>query len=118
MFARLMAGLVIGFIKPKPTLCFFKTTIGAAMKRTLATAFLILLPATPAWAACNIINGKTYGDCSSVTVNTGRTPAIVVTDYHSVSGIIEGATVRLASEGGFRATVRHPHTRIVFKLAD
>jgi hypothetical protein len=48
----------------------------------------------PVWGACNIIGGKAYGDCSSVKVNTEVSPAIVVTDFRSVSGIIAGATVR------------------------
>ena len=48
----------------------------------------------PAWGACNIVDDKAYGDCSGVTVNTGVTPPIVVTDNRSVSGIVEGATIR------------------------
>jgi hypothetical protein len=48
----------------------------------------------PALAACNIVGGKTYGECSGVTVNTGTEPSIVVTNYHTASGIIEGASVR------------------------
>ena len=50
--------------------------------------------ATSATAACNIVNGKAYGDCAGVTVNTGRTAFQVIDRYHSLAGVSEGAQVR------------------------
>ncbi len=61
--------------------------------------FLLLLSllstslATGASAACNIVNGRAYGDCAGVTVNTGSTPFQVIGTYRSRSGISEGAQV-------------------------
>lgn len=44
-------------------------------------------------AACNIVNGKAYGDCVGVTVQTGIKPAINVRTWVSESAIVASATV-------------------------
>jgi hypothetical protein len=49
--------------------------------------------ATTAEAACNIVNGTSYGDCTGVNVNHGKEPYSVVNGFKVVSGISEGATV-------------------------
>lgn len=46
-----------------------------------------------AHAACNIVNGKAYGDCAGVTVNNQSKGVITVSSYQSESGIIQGARV-------------------------
>ncbi len=45
-------------------------------------------------AACNIVNGKAYGDCTDVTVNQTTKGIITVSSYQSESGIIDGARVK------------------------
>lgn len=45
------------------------------------------------YAACNVVNGKTYGDCSGYTVNTQSRGPITVSRYMSESGIISGAKI-------------------------
>lgn len=45
-------------------------------------------------AACNIVNGKAYGDCAGVTVNQNTKGIIIVSSYKSESGIIDGARVK------------------------
>lgn len=60
-----------------------------------ALGAMLLLAAAPADAACNIIDGKAYGDCAGVTVKTGSEPFREVAGYASISGISEGARVLL-----------------------
>lgn len=55
--------------------------------------FFFLFFASGAHAACNIVNGVAYGDCGSVTVNTGKAPFTTINNYGSLSGISEGAHV-------------------------
>lgn len=47
----------------------------------------------PTSAACNIVNGKAYGDCAGVTVNRGTKQPLQVRSASSESGIVGGATV-------------------------
>ncbi|MGA2332023.1 MAG: hypothetical protein ABSG75_09705 [Syntrophales bacterium] len=54
--------------------------------------FSFLFP-THSYSACNIINGRAYGDCAGVTVNSGSKGNIKVSSYVSESGIIKGARV-------------------------
>lgn len=54
---------------------------------------LLLIAPLTSWAACNIINGKAYGDCQNVQVNQGARPALKVRNHVVESGIVEGATV-------------------------
>jgi len=54
--------------------------------------FSVLFP-TYSYSACNIINGKAYGDYAGVTVNYGSKGNIKVSSYVSESGIIEGARI-------------------------
>ena len=49
--------------------------------------------AQPAHAACNIVNGVSYGDCAGVTVNAGTSPYKTIKGSDSISGIAEGAQV-------------------------
>jgi hypothetical protein len=67
-----------------------------------------LVASSPAWANCNIVNGKKYGDCTGVSVNTSPKPHQTIADNVDESGIIAGATVKFGgvltlsgvSEGG------------------
>lgn len=51
-----------------------------------------LLP-TLAVAACNIVDGKAYGDCRNVTVTHGAKPALNLRSTIAESAIVSGATV-------------------------
>jgi hypothetical protein len=62
---------------------FAKTVLAAAAVANASTAI----------AACNIIDGKAYGDCAGVTVNQGTKPPLQVRGALSESGIVAGATV-------------------------
>lgn len=67
--------------------------------RILAFAAIGFLAAgTPGHAACNIINGKAYGDCAGVRINEGIKGHLTVRSYTSEAGIIEGATVLKGGE--------------------
>lgn len=44
-------------------------------------------------AVCNIYNGKAYGDCSGVNINTKPTPYKTIKGHETLSGISKGATV-------------------------
>lgn len=61
--------------------------------RIIILSLISVWLATSATAACNIVNGKAYGDCSGVTVNTGRKAFQVIDRYHSLAGVSEGAQV-------------------------
>lgn len=52
-----------------------------------------------AHSACNIVNGKTYGDCAGVTINEAPSKFSIVSSYTSESGIISGA--RVENDGTF-----------------
>ena len=69
--------------------------------RNAVHAFTVLatLIAPSAHAACNIVDGKAYGDCSNVTINRGTSPRITVDGYRSAAGVIAGA--RVVSGGSF-----------------
>ena len=45
------------------------------------------------FAACNIVNGRAYGNCSGVNVNPTPTPYKTVRGHQTLSGISSGATV-------------------------
>ena len=63
-------------------------------RRILAFAVIgFLATGTTAHAACNIINGKTYGDCAGVQINKGIKGHLTVRSSISENGIIEGATI-------------------------
>jgi hypothetical protein len=57
-----------------------------------------LLASPLAHAACNIVDGKAYGDCGSMTIRSGAKPALEVHGYIAESAIISGATIH---PGGF-----------------
>ena len=54
---------------------------------------LFLLVPIYGHAACNILNGKAYGNCAGVNVNKGSKGFIKVSTYKTESGIIAGANV-------------------------
>jgi hypothetical protein len=61
-----------------------------------AVALLLILAmqhAEIASAACNIVDGKAYGDCGNVRINTASKKALKVRGQAAESAIIEGATV-------------------------
>ena len=64
------------------------------MSRILQFAAIVLV-LVPIYGhtACNIVNGKAYGDCAGVTLNNGSNDFIKVSSYKSESGIIDGANV-------------------------
>ncbi len=45
------------------------------------------------YSACNIVNGKAYGDCAGVTINANPGKFSVISSYASESGIIAGARI-------------------------
>jgi len=49
---------------------------------------------TELFAACNIIDGRAYGDCRGVTVSRGSKRYLSVTKSVFESGVISGATVK------------------------
>lgn len=55
-------------------------------------ALILLVPAVGG-AACNIVNGKAYGDCQNVTVRHGTGPPLTVRSNVTESAIVSGATV-------------------------
>ena len=62
------------------------------MKFILALV-LVALCSLPATAACNIINGQPFGDCSNVTVNRAQPVKLEVRTVQSVPDIIAGAVI-------------------------
>ena len=67
--------------------------------RILAFAAVAFLGAgTPSHAACNIVDGKAYGDCAGVRINEGIKGKLTVRSYTSEGGIIEGATILKGGE--------------------
>ena len=60
----------------------------------LLQSALTLLTPVAADAACNIVNGKAYGDCQNVTVRQGTGAALNVRSHVTESGIVAGATVQ------------------------
>lgn len=59
----------------------------------LWSSVAVAVSANSALAACNIVNGTAYGDCSGVTLNSGASPFRTVSGAESISGIAEGAHV-------------------------
>jgi hypothetical protein len=56
--------------------------------------FTVLNFSDPAYAACNIVGDKAYGDCSGVTINRQPQPYKIVIGFEVLGGIAEGATVK------------------------
>lgn len=63
------------------------------MRWLLAIALLSSIASMPALASCNVVNGKPYGDCTNVKVNTEPSPALTARGYQEVDAIYEGAEV-------------------------
>jgi len=61
--------------------------------RTSLLLGLTLLTPLSSWSACNIVNGKAYGDCENVLVHQGARPALKIRNHVTESGIVSGATV-------------------------
>ena len=61
--------------------------------RTSLLLGLFLITPLPSWSACNIVNGKAYGNCENVQVNQGVRPALRIRNHVMESGIVSGATV-------------------------
>ena len=81
------------------SLCALAAALGAMsahamiLKRVLITFFLFASQANITIAACNIVDGKAYGDCGDVKINTSSKPLLEVRGQVSESSIIDGATV-------------------------
>lgn len=54
---------------------------------------LILLAPLVGSAACNITNGKAYGDCQNVNLRNGPGPALNIRSHVTETAIVSGATV-------------------------
>lgn len=69
--------------------------IGTTIYTKLLSLVVLCLLATgnTSHAACNIVDGKGYGNCSGVRINEGVKGHITVRSSTSQNGIIEGATV-------------------------
>jgi hypothetical protein len=67
------------------------TAVNSRLLAFAAAAFLASI--APSRAACNIVNGKAFGDCEGVRINEGIKRHLTVRSYTFESGIIEGATV-------------------------
>jgi hypothetical protein len=63
------------------------------LKILTLSAIILLAVGTPGYAACNVVDGKAYGDCAGVRFNDGIKGHLTVRTYISESGIIDGATV-------------------------
>jgi len=59
----------------------------------IITFALAAAAAGESFAACKVVDGKAYGDCNNVPVNTGSKRALQVRKSVSESAIIDGATV-------------------------
>ena len=56
-------------------------------------ALVAFVMAIPVYAACNVVNGKAYGDCKGVAVNSGIKGHLNVASVINEPGIMEGATI-------------------------
>lgn len=59
----------------------------------IAALVLVTLGSLPATAACNIINGQAYGDCSNVTISRTVPLRLEVREDRFESNIIAGAEI-------------------------
>lgn len=67
--------------------------------KSLAAILIIACSfSTNTLAACNIVNGKAYGDCAGVSVNKGTKGKLTVSSHVYESGIIEGGESLLAAD--------------------
>jgi hypothetical protein len=67
--------------------------IAMRIRRLHLLSALTLLTPVAGDAACNIVNGKAYGDCQNVTVRQGTGQALDVRSHVIESAIIAGATI-------------------------
>ena len=72
------------------------TAVTSRLLVSAAIAFLATI--APSHAACNIIDGKAYGDCAGVRINEGIKGHLTVRAYTAESGIIAGANVLKGGE--------------------
>ena len=61
--------------------------------RILVPLLIFLLSVADTYAACNIIDGRGYGDCAGVNIRSGPQKALEVRGHIAESAIVEGATV-------------------------
>lgn len=61
--------------------------------RLLLVLAACILPAAHMHAACNIIDGKGYGDCDGVNIRSDSKRSLEVRGQVSESAVVEGATV-------------------------
>ena len=54
------------------------------MKKLLLLIFLI---PNLSYSACNVVNGKKYGDCNNVTINKSNPESLTISSYETISGI-------------------------------
>ena len=59
---------------------------------------IVLVVCNAAHSGCNYINGRAYGDCSGVQINTKSKGYIRVSSIIYESGIIDGATIKKGGE--------------------
>ncbi len=75
-------------------MAIFHATSVLSLGCLLVMVFPAFQPVNKVYAACNIIDGKKYGDCAGVTINQENKGHLTVTSVVHESGIIEGATIR------------------------
>lgn len=63
------------------------------MKYIQKVLVLTILTVTYLNGSCNYVNGKMYGDCSGVTINSKARGGLIIKSHKSESGIISGAKV-------------------------
>lgn len=64
------------------------------MNRYIFAAVFAIWSVSAFTGTCNIINGKIYGDCKGVSVNTDQKGNLIVTTAVTESGMIDGAVVK------------------------
>jgi hypothetical protein len=67
-------------------------TVPQALIPTLALAALVAASA-PAIPACNIVDGKGYGDCAGIRISNESKGHLTVRSHRTETAIIDGATV-------------------------
>ena len=59
------------------------------MKKTSILILIFLIYPYIAYSACNIVNGKKYGNCNhvTVTINKSNPESLIISSYKNISGI-------------------------------
>lgn len=66
---------------------------GSFIILVFSSVYAMLSVLGPAEAACNVVDGKAYGDCAGVRVVEGTNGHLTIRSDRSESAIIDGATI-------------------------